>query len=99
MILVDLQKALEKMEKFLLRTQTLNDFYLKHELSVTIEDVFSDTGIINCGVPQGSILGLLLLLIYINDLKQTLTLPSPWRGLADLLSIFVSQICISHPIF
>ena len=64
MILVDLQKALEKMEKFLLRTQTLNDFYLKHELSVTIEDVFSDTGIINCGVPQGSILGLLLLLIY-----------------------------------
>ena len=81
MILVDLQKALEKMEKFILRTQTLNDLYLKHEPSVTIEDVFSDAGIINCGVPQGSILGLLLLLIYINDLKQTFTLPSPWRGI------------------
>lgn len=35
---------------------------------VSLENVFSDAEIINCGVPQGSI----LLLIYIHDLPQAL---------------------------
>ena len=39
---------------------------------VAPENVFSDAALINCGVPQGSILGLLLLLIYINYLPQAL---------------------------
>ena len=37
----------------------------------TLGNFFSDIGLINCAVPQGSILGLLLL-IYINDLPQAL---------------------------
>ena len=40
---------------------------------MTLENVSSDAGLINCGVPKGSILGLLLFLIYLNDLPQALS--------------------------
>ena len=45
--------------------------YLSNRNSfLTLKNVFSDVGLIDCGVPQGSILGSLLLLIYVNDLTQ-----------------------------
>ena len=82
MILIDLQKAfdtidhsilLEKMEIIGFSEKTIKWYqsYLSDRtFFVSIEKSLSSAGSLNCGVPQGSILGPLLFLLYINDLKQ-----------------------------
>ena len=81
MILIDLQKAFDTIMKFSLKNSkqwaSLKDAlhvfshtFLKENFFISIENQLSDNGRISCGVPQGSILGLLLFLIYVSDMPQ-----------------------------
>ena len=84
-ILVDLQKAfdtldrgvlLKKMKDFGFRASVIKWFesYLSNrKFLVCIDNVFSEAGTLKYGVPQGSILGPLLFLLYVNDLLQSLS--------------------------
>ena len=82
MILIDIQKAfdtvshdilLKKMEFIGFSEETTKWFksYLSNrKFKVYIKNTFSEPGNLLCGVPQGSILGPLLFLLYINDMPQ-----------------------------
>ena len=85
MILLDLQKAfdtldhgvlLEKMKYFGFRASIIKwfeSYLLNRKFLVCIDNVFSETGTLKYGVPQGCILGPLLFLLYVNDHPQSLS--------------------------
>ena len=85
MILIDLQKAFDTIDheillqklkaiKFSKSTIKWSKSYLSERIFlVNIENKLSDFGKISCGVPQGSILGPLLFLIYVNDMAHAVT--------------------------
>ena len=82
MILIDLQKAFDTIDHniLLLKMPSLGfsreviDWYKSYLSSrkfyVNVHDKFSTSADLRCGVPQGSILGPLLFLLYINNMPQ-----------------------------
>ena len=77
MILIDLQKdhkiIIEKMKCMGFSngvTKWFECYLSKRMFSVHVENSFSDKAIIICGVLQGSILGPMLFLLYVNDMVQ-----------------------------
>ena len=82
MILTDLQKAFDTIDhKILIEkmkymgfsnavTKWFECYLSKRMFSVHKENSVSDKAIIICGVSQGSILGPLLFLLYVNDMVQ-----------------------------
>ena len=82
MMPVDLQKAfdtldhgvlLEKIKDFAFLAFVMFESYLSNRKFLVCIDVFSEAGTLKYGVPQGSILGPLLFLSYVNHLPQSLS--------------------------
>ena len=94
---IDLQKAfdtidhnilLEKLKAIGFCDDNVNRFHsylTDRAFLVSIENKYSAISKISCGVPQGSILGPLLFLIYVNDMKQAVS--------SDLL-LYADDTCL-----
>ena len=74
---MDLQKAFDTVDHQILLTK-LNQYGIRGDSNdwfksyVSINGYESSLAVINCGASQGSVLGLLLFLLYINHLNQAI---------------------------
>lgn len=83
MILIDLQKAFDTINHEILINKMVflgfskgvallfKSYLSSRKFKVNLNQTFSEPGNLLCGVPQGSILGPLLFLPYINDMPQS----------------------------
>ena len=72
---LDQKILLDKMKCIGFSDKTMKWFHLNltnRTVVVSLDNAFLEAGTINCGVPQGSVLGPLLFLLRINDITKAL---------------------------
>ena len=99
MVLIDLQKAfgtinhgilLKKMSALRFSDYFINWFklhLLNRSFQANIKDKYSCIAKIDCGVPEGSILGPLLFLLFVNDMNEAVDFD---------LFLYVDDSCLVH---
>ena len=95
---VDHNILLEKLDFYGIKGVTykwFEDYLSERKQYVTYNGITSDMEVIKCGVPQGSILGPLLFLLYINDLAMVSNACFPIL-FADDTNIFITGKCIDE---
>ena len=91
---VNQQILLEKLNICGIKNKNKNwiqNYLLNRKQSTVINGSISDSTIVTCGVPQGSILGPLLFLVYINDLSHIVNNTSMYLYADDTSIDFVHQ--------
>ena len=94
---VDHQILLSKLELYGIKGQAINllkSYLTNRKQKCQIRNSFLSERLIKCGVPQGSILGPLLFLLYINDLPHCLSKTKP-RLFADDTNLTASANSIT----
>jgi hypothetical protein len=95
-VFLDLSKAfdtvnhdilIKKLEFYGLADKWFSSYLSNRRQFVCVDDILSDELTISCGVPQGSVLGPLLFLIYVNDFANCSKLLE-FHLLADASNLF-----------
>ena len=92
-ILQNHQILLKKLEYYGIRNNSLKwfeNYFHKRQQYLYADDITTNLQYIRCGIPQGSILGSLLFLIYVNDLNKSSTKLQPIM-FADDTNLFYSH--------